>query len=1188
MSKYSVKKPFTVFVGVVLVLILGFVSFTSMTTDLLPAMELPYVAILTTSIGDSPEKIEKSVTKPLEQQLATTSGIKEIQSISSENVSMIIMEFYDSIDMNSTVIDISSKIDLANLDDKIPNPTIMQINPTMMPILVGAVDMDNEQIQEVSDLASEKIIPAIERIDGVASVTTTGLIENSIAISLNQGKIDELNTKILNQVDSQLAKTKSQLDQGEQQLSKAKKELRIQEAGQSSQLIMGELQLSNMISLLQLGQSGITTSTEAINKTITSLKQQITEGEAENQDVTILRQALQTAQQSYDNLIVQQTSLQTKLDTLNQQSTQLTMGQEMLNSQLAEAYEKIEIGQAQIIQGKLAFDTASQPAYQAAGLTSALSKNSINQILTAQNMAMPAGYIEVDNVATLIKVGDEFESIEEIKDLVLVDQVNLGTITLKDIADIQEVNNIGENYAKINGNDGLLFTVQKQSTASTSTVSKLIQEEVSKLQDQYQGLHITSLNDQGSYIDIVIDSVLNNLISGGLLAAVILYFFLKNIKTTIITAFSIPVSLLFALVAMYFSGVTLNIISLAGLALGVGMLVDNSIVVVENIYRLKAEGKEIKQAAITGAKQMAGAIIASTLTTVCVFLPIVFTDGIAKQLFTDMGLTIAYSLIASLIIALTLVPAMSSMMLDKTKDKKNYFLDRIISYYQKMLAFCLNKKAFLLIGVCILFAISCFSVINMGTEFIPDMDSEMISVSLTGDKELSEVDFQKIVDKTTPLVEQIKGVKTVGVMQGGTMLSSMSASGNAMNMYIILDENRDDTSQEIATKINNLETDKEINLVASGSTMDMSALMGSGIQIVIKGQDLEKLLTVSDEIKELVSKVDGIDEVTNGQEENNQEVVLTVDKNMAMKHQLTVAQVYAEVAGLLKSSINSIEITKEDGDIYPIVIKEVNNKISVDDIKNHEIAVNQEKIKIGDIVTVSTQNSMKAINHLQQSRTITVDALLKDNANIGIVGKKVAKVINDYKIDDGYSIEIQGENEVINSTMNDLIKMIALAIVFIYLIMVAQFQSLKSPFIVIFTLPLAFTGGLLALLFTNNYLSMIAMLGFLILSGIVVNNGIVFVDCINQLKAEGMLQKEAILLTGKLRIRPIIMTALTTILGLSTMAMGIGAGADMLAPMAIVTIGGLAYATLLTLFVVPCIYDLINYKKRTTNNKNIY
>lgn len=1180
MAAFSVKKPLTVFVGVVLVLILGFVSFTNMSTDLLPAMDLPYVMIMTTSVGDSPEKIEKNVTKPLEQQLSTTGGVKEIQSISSENVSMIIMEFYESTDMNAAMIHISSKIDLANLPSELPKPTIIQINPDMMPIMVGAIDLDDMEMKEVSALAKDTLLPALERVDGVASITSNGLLEESISIALDQSKIDKLNAQILAKVDNTLATTKTKLDESEKQLASAKKKLRIEEQKQLIQLIEGDASLKNMQTILAVGEQGMDQAVSGVSETMSELSLKLQEAQAAGIDTTLLEEAFAKANESYQKLLNGNQDLKKTMADMQKQGAKLEQGKNLFADKIADAYAQIEAGEAAIIQGKAAFDIASKSAYEAAGLTAMLSKQSLSQILTAENMEMPAGYLTIDNAATLLKVGDEFQSVDEVKKLTLIDQEDLH-ITLADVAEIQIIDNADESFAKINGNDALLFTIQKQSTASTSAVSKELHQVMEQLQQDNEKLHMTVLSDQGSMIEMVVSSVLNNLITGGVLAAIILFLFVKDIKTTMITALSIPISLLFALVLMYFSGVSLNIISLAGLALGVGMLVDNSIVVVENIYRLKAEGAALKEAAINGTKQMAQAISASTLTTICVFLPIVFTQGITKQLFTDMGLTIAYSLIASLIVALTLVPALSSKLLKHEQEKAHPLFDRIVNTYMKLLNICLNKKAILLGSVILLFVFSAYMVTRMGTEFIPAMDSEMISASISGDKELTKAEFRKKTEEMLPLLEQQEGIKTVGVMEGGTAMSNVGSQGNSMSVYLLLEEKRSLSSQSIAANINSMKPIQGLHISAKSSSMDMSAVMGSGIQIDIKGQDLKQLQQIAEDLKQQLKDVEGIKLVTNGLEESGEEIVLHVDKDKAMKHQLTVAQIYGEVAKLLSKSTKSTAITYKDGNELPIIISEKEQTLSLKQLLDSEITTNAKTaIKLKDLVKTSEQSSLKSIYHDNQARTISVNASLTDTANIGIVGKAVEKMLDAYETPQGYTVEMSGENETINDTLNDLVKMIALAIVFIYLIMVAQFQSLRSPFIVLFTMPLAFSGGLLALLITNSNLSMIAMLGFLILSGIVVNNGIVFVDCVNQLKETGMPQKEALLTSGKIRIRPIIMTALTTILGLSTMALGIGSGADMLAPMAIVTIGGLLYATLMTLFVVPCIYDIMNRSKK--------
>ena len=522
MAGFSVKKPLTIFVGVVLVLLLGFVSFTNMSTDLLPAMDLPYVMVMTTSVGDSPEKIEKNVTKPLEQQLSTTGGVKEIQSISSENVSMVIMEFYESTDMNAAMIHISSKIDLANLPAEVPNPTIIQINPDMMPIMVGAIDIDDMKMKEVSALAKEKLLPALERVDGVASVSGSGLLEESISIALDQKKIDKLNAQILAKVDTTLAATKNKLDQGANQLASAKKQLRIEEQKQLMKLIEGEASLKNMQTILTYGTQGMDQAVSGMSDTMSELSQKLKEAEAAGIDTTMLQEALSKANTSYQELLAGNQSLKQTLAGMEKQGTKLEQGKELFADKIADGYAQIEAGEAAIIQGKAAFETASKSAYEAAGLSGMLSKQSLSQILTAENMEMPAGYLTVDNVSTLLKVGDEFQSIDEVKKLTLIDQNDLH-ITLNDVADIKIINNADESFAKINGNDGLLFTIQKQSTASTSTVSKELHQVMEQLQAENEKLHMTVLSDQGSMIEMVVGSVLNNLITGGVLAAIILF-----------------------------------------------------------------------------------------------------------------------------------------------------------------------------------------------------------------------------------------------------------------------------------------------------------------------------------------------------------------------------------------------------------------------------------------------------------------------------------------------------------------------------------------------------------------------------------------------------------------------------------------------------------------------------------------
>lgn len=1332
LPQFSVRKPYTVLVAVVLVLVLGVISFTGMTTDLLPAMELPYVVVMTTYPGASPEKIETTVTKPLEAVLGTTGGIKNVSSVSSENASIVILEFEQGTNMDSAMIELSSNVDLVSgqMDDAVGTPMLMKISPDMLPVMVASVDMDGMDVKEISAFADETVMPAFERIDGVASVDATGLVEQQVTVTLDQVKIDALNDKVLAGVDSGLADAQRELREGQAKVADGKAKLAEGEAALESQkgsaldkLAQGSAQvdgasatLSALLSeettltanqkafeaerdgytqakqgyegintalagardtarqaaaaaakqgvldsvnalLAQMGRPAVGTYEEAAavyaqlqqtqpglpalpdpavvgeqaaaavpanvdallalddasfeafkaqagalpggeqlaaltKESLTQLRDaalradtRLPEVEAELSNITTrlavisgmkpaLEENLKKAQDAYAELE------KGKMTAVNE----LTRGEVTLSTtktQLEDAEQKLADAQEQ-------FDQARDAAYKKADLSGVLTADMLGNILMAQNFNMPAGYITEGEEQYLVKVGEEYASLEELENTLLMhmDVDGVGDVRLSDVADIALTDNAGESYAKVNGNDGVVLSFQKQSTASTATVSQRINSAIAQLQEQNPGLHITPLMDQGDYIDMVVGSVLSNLLWGGLLAIIVLIFFLKDAKPTFIVAYSIPFSLMCAITLMYFTDVTLNIISLSGLALGVGMLVDNSIVVIENIYRLRSLGVPASKAAIQGAKQVSGAIFASTLTTICVFLPIVFTQGISRELFTDMGLTIAYSLLASLVVALTLVPAMGAAVLKNTKEKSHRWFDAFVEGYQRLLGWALRHKAPVLSGVTALLAISIFLTTQMGTAFIPAMDSPQMSATLTMPRGAAQQDAYAMADTVMERIAAVDGVETVGAMSGGSGMSSMmggSSSGGSITYYILLSDDRTATNADVSAAIEAQVADLDCTVEVQESTMDMSALGGSGVELVITGRGLDEMNAIADDLRGILRSTEGLVDISENLVTGNPETRITVDKYKAMQHGLTVAQIYSELAAELKAENTATTLTLDGTDTPVVVVKPAGQAPTRGNIMDHAFTVTnaegeEETVRLYDIAAKQETDSVSSINRENGARTMSVSAGVDARHNIGLVSRELEKKLADYELPEGYTVEIAGENETINSAMTDLVKMIALAVVFIYLIMVAQFQSLMSPFIVMFTIPLAFTGGLLALWLTGSELSVIAMLGFLVLAGVVVNNGIVFVDNINQLRLAGMDRTEAILETGRTRIRPVLMTALTTILAMSTMALGIGDGAEMTQPMAIVTIGGLTYATLLTLLVVPVLYDIFRKK----------
>ena len=884
-----------------------------------------------------------------------------------------------------------------------------------------------------------------------------------------------------------------------------------------------------------------------------------------------LKKELETAKAS-------QKELDAALSELDKAQSQLETGKLELSQQLILATVQLQQAEQALNEAEEQFRQQRDAAYKAAGLDGILTQSAVSQLFMAQNFSMPAGYIQSDNGRLALKVGDKFADLQELENWVLFDYSvgDVGQIRLSDIADVRLADNAEELYAKINGNDGVLLTVQKSSVASTSGACRNLYDTMERLEEKYEGLHLTALSDQGQYIDLVIRSVLQNLLFGALLATVILLLFLRDLRPTVIVAFSIPISLLFAVVLMYFTGVTLNIISLSGLALGVGMLVDNSIVAIENIYRLRQLGYNAATAAVHGCRQIAGAITASTLTTVCVFVPILFTGGLTRQIFADMGLTIAYSLGASLLVALTLVPALSGKILtgDAAGKKPNRLLSRMMESYEKLLRLVLRHKAPVLLGAVALLIVSGLLAVGMGTAFMPEMDSPQVSVSIEMPEDATAAEGREMCDTVIDRILSVDGVDTVGAMEGQTMMG-----GGDLSLYVLLQQKRSGTSQQIAKEIEAACTDLDCTVTANGSTMDMSMMTGgSGIRLAVTGDDMDTLRSAAADLARAVSAVEGVASVSDGQEENSTEVRITVDKAKAAEYNLTVAQVYQQVAAAVLSQTTATDITVNGSDLPVVVVpddRDITTRETLEELKLTGTQNQQDcEVRLSEIAAVTEAASSAAIHRENQSRTVTVTAQIADGYNIGLVSREVEKLLADYQMPEGCSYAFEGENEMIRSTMGDLALMIALAVALIYLIMVAQFQSLLSPFIVLFTIPLAFTGGLLGLWITGKELSVIAMLGFLMLAGVVVNNGIVFVDYVNQLRLEGRERTEALVQTGRDRIRPILMTALTTIFGLVTMALGLGSGGDMLQPLAIVTIGGLAYATLLTLFIVPAVYDI--------------
>ena len=1361
MEKFSVKKPFTILVMVVAIIILGFVSLSGMTTDLLPKMSLPYLLVITTYPGASPEKVESSVSEPVESALGSISGVKNVYSMSYENYGIVELEFADGTDMDSAMVKVSSALDSVKsaLPEECGSPNIMEISMDMMASVYLAASYEGKDIQETSRFVEDTLIPYLERQEGVTSISDIGIVENSISVDLNQDKIDALNEKILAKTNDafadavdQLNDAKKQLLESEQKLADSTQELvdgqkdiddgrtklddaqkELDEQKEKLEDAKGSLedqkkdtenklatasQALDQLNALQTDLLTLQAQEASLKATITqiekSLKEQgkttndipnvvagldqmstfLTSSQMEGMtgmDSTTVNTMLGSSGMSLQSLGIDETTwdaltpegrkellqktaagYQTQKELLSgyddyvsslnslqvekagvqaavsaaeaelkksgvsytdiekakieaaagfgAASAQISSGQSALNSaqttldsnkesldsaqdQITEGWDSIADAKKQLADGWDQYHTSLEnfevqkaEALRNANADQLVNMQTLSQLIYAQNFAMPAGYLDdAEDNSWLLKVGSNYESVDELSNIVLTNIEDIGDVRLCDVADITVIDNADDSYARLNGQSAVVLSVFKSSTAGTNEVSKNIAAAISELEEQYPGLSVLTLMDQGDYITMIINGVLQSMIVGAALAILILALFLKDVKPTIVVAVSIPLSVLTALILMYFTGISLNMMSLSGLALGIGMLVDNSIVVIENIYRLRSKGVGAARAAVQGTRQVAGAIIASTLTTVCVFLPMVFTAGTVRELMMPISLTIIFTLAASLLIAMTVVPAAGSTLLRNSKEKKHPFFDKVQDIYGKMLAFCLKVKVVPLVIAIGLLVYSIWAVMRMGIVMIPDMTSNQIEISVQMPEDTDKEECYKRADQVLDAMTTIDGIGDVGAMAGGDTTLVASSSGMSDSTYdqftfLVLTENENAGKEEvnrICREIEERTADIDCELTISTGMSEMSTMMGSGLSVKVYGDDLDTLTKITQDICDLAATIPGYENISNGQEEPDQVIRLVLDKDAAMRKGLTVAQIFSELNGKLTESTDAATVTI-DGEDMKIVVKDGREPLTRENLLDYNFEIQTtddngntvtEDHPLSEFATLKLEDGVQSINRENQSRYMTVTATVAEGSNATLLSRELQPLIDAYELPDGYTIDTAGESDTVNQMVIQMSKVLLLGLALIYLVMVAQFQSLLSPFIVLFTVPLAFTGGLIGLLLMNEPLSVMGMMGFVVLLGTVVNNGIVFVDYANQLRMGGLERREALIATGKTRMRPILMTALTTILAMVSLLFGDDLSSQMSKGMAIVVAGGLAYATLMTLFIIPVMYDILFKRK---------
>ena len=1274
MEKFSVKKPFTVLVAVIMVLMLGFVSISNMQTNLLPDVNTPYLMVVTVYPGASPERVESEVSDVMQNALGTVAGVEKVTATSAENYSLLLMQFSDDTDMNSAMVKVSNKVDqtTASLPSSCLTPSIIEYSLNMNAFMTAAVSREGSDVYDLSEFVSDTLVPYVERKGGVSSVSANGLIEKMVQVQLSQEKIDAINEKLLEVIDVQLADARKQLESAEAQIEAGRKEYDRQfknynktvsdtvmqqfsgQVGEAVETVRKQAQalldsVNQLIAVVQEPEiqqalidvrDGLQRVMDKFNETGMKDIDSLIEIVAELRDITDkLTGALQQLQQRLnteagtegstaadlaDDLQVQQ-SLNTIYNTLNDVIKAMddvpglmstfsdalgTYSQQQMQAYMkfTEAREMLNEYEKQLAEAKQTYADAEEKAMASSDVSKLLDIDTLAQLIYAQNFSMPAGYVkDSSGKSWLLKVGEEYDSIEDISGALLLHVDGFGDVRLSDVADVEVIDNAEASYTRLNGERAAVLKIYKGATSSASEVSDNCLSAFQELEAQYDGLHVVVLSNQGNYITIIVKSILSSMVIGAALAIIVLALFLRDVKPTLVVGFSIPLSVLFAVVLMYFTGMDLNVMTLAGLSLGIGMLVDNSIVVIENIYRLRGRGVPAARAAVQGAKQVGMSVVASTLTSVCVFLPVVFSSSIVKSLMQPMSLCIGYCLMASLIVALTVVPAAASTVLKKAEPKQLKWFDKIQDKYAKSLEWCFRHRALPLLAAVVLLAFCGWRVFSMGVELLPTITSNEAIVTLSTTKDLSKEDSYAIAGKAVEAMLEVDHVEEVGIttdtrvagMDIGqlglpTTITDLLNAANSYGTYqvnVMLDESL--SSSEIETARQALEDalsgieDCTAKVEISGM-QELTSQLASGLSVKIYGADAETLSQLSEKVVDIVNDTEGFANATNGLGSGDATINLQIDRDKVRSYGLTVAQVYQQIAAKLTTTTTAQTPVTVDGSTMSVqisnnldpVTKENMMDITFDTtVMSADGTTSTGTCTLADMATWETGSAPDSITSEDQTQYVSVTADTLDGYNTTVQARVLEKKLNEFALSDempeGCSFSMGGESDSVNFMVNEMVQWLALALPFVYLVMVAQFQSLLSPFIVLFTIPLAFTGGLLGMLFTGQQLTMISLMGFIVLMGTVVNNGIVFVDYANQLRLGGMERRAALIATGKTRMRPILMTTLTTVLAMLQLVFSNDMASQLMSGMAIVIICGLSYATLMTLYIVPILYDIL-------------
>lgn len=815
--------------------------------------------------------------------------------------------------------------------------------------------------------------------------------------------------------------------------------------------------------------------------------------------------------------------------------------------------------------------------------------NQILQSLRDSNLDRPSGSIQEGRYEVTLRAPAQFETLDEIRSTV-VDTRDGAVVTLDQVATVKDTYEKETRKVRVNGVQGIRVAIRKQDNANTVEVSKNILAEIEATNRDYPNIHIVPVSNSGNFIERSIQNVSRSVLYGGGLAILVLLFFLRDWRSTLVISLAIPISIVATFALLYFGGFTLNMMTLSGLALGVGMMVDSSIVVLENIFRRRDEEHEPPQLASSrGAKEVAAAIVASTITTLVIFLPLIFVPGVSGILFRELAYTVSFSLVCSLLVSLSLVPMMSAKILKaKTTDeeRKNSPFKRITetseqwflsleNNYKKLLSRALRYRRWTVIGACLTLVVSYFLAPMISSEFMPPSDEGEVNIWARAETSTR----LEIVDELTQRIERIA---VPAVPEAVSYVTNVWGDGSGMNFTLVPAGQRERSNEEIArdlrAKLRNNIPGMEAGSWAPRGQNLLNRLLGgggNGVEVEIRGPDIPTLEKLALEAKELLTTIEGVNDVDTSFDEGTPQQEIAIDRDKIADVGLSAR----DVTEVLQTAIAGSRAGdfQTDGNSYRILVQvEDAEQLSIEDVLDLTLrTASGELVALRNLVTTDYSRAPEEIDRRDQQRLVTLDVSISGRP-LGDISADIESALQRIPHPSGYVFRITGSWEEQQKTFRELMISLGLAVMLVFMVLACQYESFRDPSIVMAAIPMAAIGVIATLILTDTTMNLQSGIGCIMLGGIVVNNAILLVDQASQLRREGMGAREAVAEAGRRRLRPILMTTLTTVRGLLPLALGIGEGADAQAPLARAVIGGLAGSTIITLLLTPAIYSLVH------------